>query len=261
MLRPEAQQALTDLIQEYGKSIVRMPSSCQMYMTVKLAEFPEEKDLFIKALRHGVPEQILATAGTADYQLKLVEMGRDLAKGCGIDSEEAAAVVTSWASALNRPIGYQRPALPTAGDPQDEKPDPATEKKVRLVMALIAGAGGFLGTAIGSGAAMVALVLTDEALDDGSGPPARVEPALRWLLIAVKVAIAGVAGGIGGFAGWLFGRGDQKPWAGFVAAFGAGFTLGAIFLSFSGSIVRVIGVAVGVFGASFTAAARGGYKH
>ncbi|MDB5307944.1 MAG: hypothetical protein JWO38_2146, partial [Gemmataceae bacterium] len=81
------------------------------------------------------------------------------------------------------------------------------------------------------------------------------------LVLVVKMGIAGVAGGVAAGLGWMWGKkGDNKPWAGFAAAFGAGVMMAVILLSFSSSLVRLVLVAGSVFGATFTTAARGGHR-
>ena len=264
-MRPEACQALAELIQEYGKSIIRMPSSCQMYMAVKLANYPNELALLSDSLRRGIPEQILQHAGTDEYEAQLARLGEEFASARGIDRAAAAETVTAWANALNRPPGY-RPA--TATDrvyPDEHKPDPATEKTAQFLMALITGAGGFLGTALGAGLAGLAMLITDVAVADPRaaaqmGEARPVAHAAIAVAILIKMGIAGCASGVAASLGWLWGKGDAKPWAGFAAAFGSGFSLALIFLSFSNSLIRMAIIAGSVFGASFTTAARGGFR-
>jgi len=264
-MRPEACQALTDLIQEYGKSIIRMPSSCQMCMAVKLANYSDELALLSDGLRQGIPEKILQHAGTDEYDNQLVRLGEEFAAARGIDPVVAAEAVTAWATALNRPPGYRREAVPDREYPDEHKPDPAKEKTARMLMAIIAGAGGFLGTALGAGLAGLAMLITDVAVDDPktAAQMGEARPALQAVIaiaILVKMGIAGCASGVAAFFGWLCGKGDAKPWAGFAASFGAGFSLALIFLSFSGSLIRIGIIAGSVFGASFTTAARGGFR-
>jgi hypothetical protein len=264
-MRPEACQALAELIQEYGKSIIRMPSSCQMYMAVKLANYNDELGLLSDSLRRGIPEQILQHAGSDEYEAQLARLGEEFAAARGLDRAIAAETVTAWATALNRPPGYRPAAVPDRLYPDEHKPDPAQDKTVKLLMALIAGAGGFLGTALGAGLAGMAMLITDAAVDDprtaaqlGEARP----PALAAIAVAIllKMGIAGCASGIAASLGWLWGKGDAKPWAGFAAAFGSGFSLALIFLSFSNSLIRMAIIAGAVFGASFTTAARGGFR-
>lgn len=260
-MRPEARQALAGLIRECGKSIVRMPSSCQLYLAARLADFPEERELLSQALRHGIPEQILQHAGTPDYEAKLHDLAHDLAAATGLEPDTAAEAVSAWADALDRPPGYQKPTVPNKVYPDEAKPDPVAEKSLRLVMAAIAGAGGFLGTALGAGLAAAAFVATDAAVDDPRATPVEAGAhGLAAVAILVKMLIAGTAGGLAAAAGWLCGKGDDKPWAGFAAAFGAGFTMALVLLSFRASLVRIAIVAGAVYGAAFTAASRGGHK-
>jgi hypothetical protein len=263
-MRPEACQALAELIQEYGKSIIRMPSSCQMYMAVKLANYGDELVLLSDSLRRGIPEQILQHAGTDEYEAQLARLGEEFAVSRWIDRVAATETVTAWATALNRPPGY-RPAVLDRVYPEELKPDPAAEKTARILMALITGAGGFLGTALGTGLAGLAMLITDVAVEDpraasqmGEAHP--VAHATIALGILIRMGIAGCASGIAASLGWLWGKGDAKPWAGFAAAFGTGFSLALIFLSFSNSLIRLAIIVGSVFGASFTTASRGGFR-
>jgi hypothetical protein len=155
--------------------------------------------------------------------------------------------------------------VPDRAYPDEHKPDPTKEKTAQIVMALIAGAGGFLGTALGAGLAALAMLITDAAVDDpraaaqmGEARPASF--AVVAFAILIKMGIAGCASGVAATLGWLWGKGDAKPWAGFAAAFGTGFGLALIFLSFSDSLIRMAIIAGSVFGASFTTAARGGFR-
>ena len=266
-MRPEASQALSDLIDQYGSSIIQMPSSCQLFLASKLAAYPEEKSVLSQALSRGVPGQILEHAGKAGYEQKLEGLARDLSTATGIDSKEASEAVTAWAHALNRPVGYERKVRPDRVYPEDLNPRPKSDAALKLVMTLIAAAGGFLGSAIGAGTLMGVMLFTDVVVDDAWGAEATqhlggAKPPIgvMVLALAIKMAIAGVAGGIAAAFGWYCGRGDDKPWAGFGAAFVTGFTVAAICMRFSMSIGSLVVVAGAVFGATFTAAARGGYK-
>src|SRR5262245_29661433 len=169
-MRPEAQKALAALIHEHGKAIVRMPSSCQMFMSLRLAPFPEERELLIQALRLGIPDRILAEAGTPDYEVKLAALAGDLAVATGVAPGEAQAAVLPWTEALDRHLDYKKqPEEDRLYPPEEAPPDPGKEQAVQVVMSLIAAAGGFLGTALGSGAVLIVLLITDAAVGDG-GP-------------------------------------------------------------------------------------------
>jgi hypothetical protein len=246
-LNPEASKALANLIQKYGESIIKMPSSCLIYMSAKLADYPDEKDLLADALRRGIPEQILQHAGDDDYESKLASMSQMLAKAARIDPEWAADVVTAWAEALNRPVGFQKKQIVDRVYPDAPRPESLGEK---AIMTLIVGFGGFLGTAIGAGLACSIILGTEVAVNFAA-----------WA-IGFKMLIAGLAGGIAAVLGWLMGGRSKSPWAGFAAAFGSGFTMAMILLSFTlrSPLFRIGIIAVSVFGATFVAAARGGHR-
>ncbi len=266
-MRPEASQALSDLIDQYGKSIIQMPSSCQLFLASKLAAYPDEKNLLSVALSRGVPDQILQHAGTAGYEQKLEVLARELSTATGISTQNASEAVTTWAHALNRPVGYQRKERPDRVYPEDLNPQPRSDGAIKLIMTMIAAAGGCLGSALGAGLVVGAMLFTDFAVDDAWGEEATqhlsaAKPKMSVMLVglAIKMGIAGIAGGIAAAAGWFCGRGDQRPWAGFGAAFATGFTTAAVCMRFMLSLGSLIVVAGAVFGATFTMASRGGYK-
>jgi hypothetical protein len=259
-MRPDARESLAGLIDEYGKSIVRTPTSCRLYLAARLAAFPGERDLLAAALGLGIPERILQHAGTDAYEAELAGMARELSDAAGAEPPEAAEAVTAWAEALHRPVGYQKPAVPDRVYPA-EGPDPAEERRVRRLMALIAAAGGFLGTALGAGAVVTVFAITDATV--GGPRILRFQPTdagARVLAVVVKVLVCGAAGGLAAAAGWAWGKGDERPWAGFAASFGAGLAMALLLLSYVWSAPRLLTVAGSVFGAAFTAASRGGYR-
>jgi F0F1-type ATP synthase membrane subunit c/vacuolar-type H+-ATPase subunit K len=266
-MRPEARQALSDLIDQYGKSIIQMPSSCQLFLASKLSAYPEEKNLLSTALSRGIPDQILQHAGTAGYEQKLEFLARDLATATGIGAQDASEAVTTWAQALNRPVGYQRTVRPDRVYPEDLNPPPKSDGAIKLIMTSIAAAGGCLGSALGAGLVMGAMLFTDFAVKESWGEEATqhlsgAKPQMSVILVglAIKMGLAGIAGGIAAAFGWFCGRGDQRPWAGFGAAFVTGFTTAAVCMRFTLSIGSLVVVAGAVFGATFTIASRGGYK-
>jgi hypothetical protein len=260
-ISPEARQALADLIRECGKSIVKMPSSGQLYITAKLGAYPDEKELFAEALRRGIPERILEHAGGDDYATKLDSMSRELAKARKIDQESAEGVVTAWAEALNRPVGYQKTAIPDRVYRDAPPSGPQKEKSVKLVMAAIAGAGGLLGAAIGAGLPGIIMLITELTVSDTHSHGHKIPLTVVAAAIAIKMGIAGVLSGFTAFFGWVMGGGDERPWAGFAAAFGSGFSMALILLSCVLGPIGMVIIAACVFGATFTASSRGGHKY
>jgi hypothetical protein len=240
-----------------------------MYMAAKLARYPDELALLTESLRRGIPEQILQHAGTDEYEAELARLGAEFAKARGIDRSVAAETVTAWVIALNRPVGYQPAPVPDRVYPDSF--DPSREKTAKILMTLIVGLGGFLGCALGTLFMIgvnVYLVGVDVELFDkkvteriniGENITSR---AAITAVILVRMGIAGSLGGVVAVLGWLWGRGDTKPWAGFAAAFGSGFGMSALTLSYFRFAVlfRLAIVAVSVFGATFTTAARGGIR-
>src|SRR5580704_4728576 len=126
-IRPNACRALADIIRENGKSIIKMPSSGQLYISSRLAKYPEERDLFKEALRLGIPGRILEHARSDEYETKLAEMSQEIVESKGVDPETAEDVVTAWAEALNRPVGDPKKAAPDRVYQDEPSPFPQKE--------------------------------------------------------------------------------------------------------------------------------------
>ena len=229
-------------------------------MSAKLAAYPDEKELLIDALRRGIPDRILEHAGSDDYAEKLASMSQEIAQARGIDPEAATGVVSTWSEALNRPVGYQKRVVPDRVYPEEAKLSPVKEQTLKLIMLIIAGAGGFLGTALGAGAANLIMLATNVAVEGTQASGGHRGVTMVVWAIAIKMGIAGLVGGVGAVVGWVMGRGDERPWAGFATAFGSGFTSALILVSFGLSLIRMVEIGAAVFGATFTIAYRGGYK-
>ena len=260
-LRPEAFDALTGMLVSCGKTVFRMPSSCEMYLRQYLEEFPDERNLLSEALRRGIPDQIMQNARRDDYREFLATAATKLAREAGMAQPAAKWAVDAWAAALNRPPGYKPP--PPA-DKEDEAPPPKgiPEHHLRLIMAGICAVGGFLGGALGNGGGVLILFITDVAVDaEFDGKRLGMEDVAIAIVIGILMLIGGVVSGLASFGGWMFGRGNDKPWAGFGATFGAAFGTACLAFFFLGPGFLTAGLqAVAAFGAAFTTAARGGNR-
>jgi hypothetical protein len=265
-IRIGAFRAFDRMIREVGKSVYRMPASCEMFLRQYLGRYSDERELLAAALRRGVPDRILQHSRADGYDELLDEVTADLSRSAGVDVRQAKWAVEAWATVLGRPPGYRpgpvvaRPIAPPPGF-EDPKP-PISERGLRLIMAGIAAVGGFVGGAIGNGGAYLVIALTGIAVDaefDHKAPGAS-EFALL-LIVLLLMMMGGLAGAVGAFGGWLFGRGDAKPWAGAKAACGAAFGISCLlFLCVGPGLVTAMAQLFAAFGAAFTAASRGGYE-
>jgi hypothetical protein len=264
-LNPDAFHPLEALVKDCGKTVFRMPTSCELYLRQYLADFPAERAALTTALKHQVPSQVLEAAERAGYVEELQAVAADLARAAQMSDDVARWAVLAWATALNRPPGYVPPTLSAkreAAKTVEHKPPPPS-RLARAVMAAVPGAGGFLGGLFGNhvgelvvqiaGAAAKARIHNRGNLDPAS------EAAIVWAVLLML--LGGVTGGVGGFTGWLHGRGDHRPWAGFAAACGGAFGAGCVGYLLAGAGGWTATIILGAaFGSAFTTATRGGYK-
>lgn len=258
----EAWEKFDQMVQDCGKTIFRMPTSCEIYLKQYLRSYPEERRLISEALKLGIPDQILQTAGDGDYANFLTESAHRVAEAAGVDEGYGRWAVDAWATALNRPVGYKAPKVELRPKvPEKEKPA-VSDTTLRRIMACIAGFGGFMGGAVGNGGAVLVLLVTDVAVDNKFyGKEVGNHEIAGILVLLFLMFMGGVFSGLGAFAGWLFGRGDQRPWAGASAAFGSAFGTACVCFFVTGpGLSCAIAMTISSFGASFGMAARGGYK-
>lgn len=257
-----ARDALHRVIQNYGPSIGLTPRSCEMFVRQETADFPQESNLLVAGLRHGVTESLLQYRPTDPWDPVAGELQQRLYKQAGLSPEEGEWVVDAWARALGR--------HPEAAAVADEV-RPIVEPSVKTVsagtidaaMTLIVTAGGGLGGALGSMLVPGILLVTSAATAMphteylGRGTE-------KWLVVAIALLIYAVIGGTGGAIGaalgWRYGKGDTRPWTGFSAAFGAAFTSSALAGWFCGIFGWFFGSLFGAFGAATTCARRSGWN-
>lgn len=295
-LNPDAWTAFRQMMKECGKTVHRMPSSCELFLRQHLAGFDTERDLLTAALRRGVPDQVSQHTARDGYDEFLDGLAGSLATSAKVGRAEAKWAVEAWATALGKPPGYVA-AVPVARaigpDPRESQPA-VTDNTLKWVMASITAAGGFLGAALGTIITSAALWVSFSAVDasfaesnraiesemaavdegelgtesDGDFNPGSDAPAERvpvitdavfFLVLAIAGLVNGVIGGLGAGLGWLFGRGNERPWSGFAAAFGAAFGAGVVVSAFRIPFAA-IGPGVAAFGAAFAAASRGGNR-
>ena len=260
-LRPEAYDIFSAMLVSCGKTVFRMPSSCEMYLRQHLAEYPDERRLLSEALQRDLPDQIMKNARRDDYREFLATAATELARTAGIPHPSAKWAVESWAAALGRPPGY-KPPPPVATVVEAPPVKGISELNLRLIMAGICAVGGFLGGALGNGGGLLILFVTDVAVEaEFNDKKMGMEDVAIAVVIGIVMLIGGVCSGIASFGGWMFGRGNDKPWAGFGAAFGAAFGTACLVFFFFGPGLLTAGIqAFAAFGASFTMATRGGNR-
>ena len=260
--RPDARRAFRAMIKSAGTTLHLMPTSCELYVRQHLGPFEPERLALVEALRRGVPGRIAKHAG-GNYDDFLKGEADSLAKAAGLTPGAAWGAVECWALGVGRPAGSS-PSRPVARSLEIDEPKPTgPSDSVRLVMNLIATAGGFTGGFLGNGVAFLTLLggflAVDASGPDGKGPG--TEHAVALLAIVIGMLIGGVAGAIGSGLGWLMGRGDEKPWAGFAAGAGAAFGAGLIMSAIRGAgLVTAIAIMIAAFGATYKAASSGGYR-
>ncbi|HET6572368.1 MAG TPA: hypothetical protein VFG68_02110 [Fimbriiglobus sp.] len=257
-ISPDAYPAFKQMLRACGKTAFRMPSSCELFLRQYLSHHPTELGLLTAALRRGVPEKIAAHNGRDGYDELLDAATALLAQEAGVGRPLATWAVEAWATGLGRPPGYAAPPV-TPGvvepPPGFDKPQ-VSDRSVRRVMAGVAAAGGAFGGLLGNGSGMLVLLFTDRRL--GTQYSSETEEVVLYVVAAVLALVGGVCGGVGAFAGWMFGRGDEWPWGGFVAACGAAFGTGCLLFFCAGpGLITAVAMGFSAFGAAFTTASRG----
>lgn len=241
------------VVAQAGATVYRMPTSCDFLLKRHLAAFPRERELLSLALHRGVPEA--AAKRGADH----AQLAGDLAAAAGTPADEALWAVNAWAAT----VGPSPLAAPKVKAKQMSDAVVVGATAERGIMTAIAAVGGLLGGGVGNGSLLLLMSLFDggsvqyRVTRDGVTGPA-MDGGLS-ILIALSMGTGALLGAAGAALGWWMGRGNERPWAGFAAAWGAGMGTGSLFLFITGPgpiTAAIIGVAT--FGATYTAAARGG---
>jgi hypothetical protein len=260
-LNADAWFAFKKMVRTCGKTVFRMPSSCEMYLRQHLARFPAERDLLLASLRQDVPNCVMEHDGRDGYDEFLTATIQSFCASGEYDPAEAKWAVEAWATALGRPPGYQAP--PPVARAIAPPPQAISEAAVGWIMKLIVAAGGFLGGLLGNGAAILFFLVAGVAVDSHYSHDATVgqtQVAIAILMI-VSMLMGGVLCGLGALAGWSMGKGDERPWSGFAAACGAAFSTGCFLFFVRGpGLSAAIGMAVATWGATFATASRGGRR-
>jgi hypothetical protein len=232
-----------------------MTTMCEFQIKQALADFPEERTALVEALKRGVPDQIVAAAGKDGYDQFLKAAGEKFAAASGLPNGVWA--VERWAEALGKGQGYVAPP-PVAPVVKSSAKLRAERDAVDQVATLIVTAGGGLGGFLGCGGVHLFLHL----VFTGDAKTADGKAALfgGTLVILFFMCIGIVPGALAALGGWKFGRGSGNPWPATVAAFGAAFGMGTL-ISFVPclALFTPVVIAFAVFGATFSAATRGGF--
>lgn len=271
--REKARRLFFELIKDCGTDLIRMPSSCRIYLNRYLAHHPDEADLLAAVLLAGVPNRLLAYEATSGYTDFLNAQIEEFVQTSHLTPPDAKWAVDTWATALGRPRGFKY--VPPVVDPAEFYPDPEKDKKydnfVKAAMLFIVAAGGFFGTfmavalmpviawafevqVIAQGGMMFGGDLLEEQRDNQLG---------IFLIAFVAAAGFGVVGAAAAIMGWLFAGGEEEPWATAAVASGTAFTsvfacIFALFLCCVPPLFFPFIHIFCVFGATYKSAARGG---
>jgi hypothetical protein len=262
-MSPEAEAAVAEFAADCGTDSHQMQNSCETFLQRYLRDFPAEQELLIAALRVGVPKRIAAVEDFTNYDDFLSDLATKFEKAVHTDTEAAKWTVGAWAYVLGRPAGYAGPEqLENDGKVYHDPTPNKYEGAVQAVMAMIVVAGGFLGSALGVGLPPLVMLAVDYEVDRAHGllNPGDGGITLAMVLFFLMIMFAaGVVGALGALAGWMVGKGDDRPWTGFGVAFGTGFTTGLLLLFFFSIVIKPFVLFGTLFGAVYKCAARGGH--
>lgn len=268
--REKAERLFFELIRDCGTDLVRMPSSCRVYLTRYLANYPDEADLLMGAINRGIPTRMLQHEAKRGYSDFLDDEIRRFARAEKVDWADAKWAVDNWAKAVGRPRGFKHVAPVIA--PEELYPDPEQDKKyenfVKAAMIFIVGAGGFFGTFM----AIVLIPIFMWALEGSlvamtgglaGGMMEESDDAAIFLVAFIAAGGFGLVGAAAAIVAWIFAGGDEEPWATASVASGAAFT--TVFICLGITMMCCIPplflpfVHIGcVFIATYKSAARGG---
>ncbi len=257
-LSADAWPALQALVAESGATVYHMPTSCDFLLKRHLAAFPKERELLSLALNRGVASEV------AKRGADLARLADDFAAATGTPPPEARWAIDAWAAA----VGPSPVVAPVAKARRLSDAVAVGAVAERRIMAGIAALGGLLGGGVGNGALLYLLGFADGAQVkyrvqrdgvQGAWSDGNAAPLVMALMVAFSVGLGALFGAAGAALGWWMGRGNERPWAGFAAAWGAGMGTGSLFLFITGpGPITAILIGVATFGATYTAAARGG---
>ncbi|QEL21089.1 EscU/YscU/HrcU family type III secretion system export apparatus switch protein [Limnoglobus roseus] len=267
--REKARRLFFELIKDCGADVIRMPSSCRVYLGRYLANHPDEADLLVAVLQDGIPGRLMAYEAVGYTDFLKAQTEEFAAKH---SPEDARWAVDTWAMALGRPRGFRYVAPDI--DPADLYPDPERDKQhdnfVKAAMLFIVGLGGFFGTFMA--VALIPIIMWSfefrlATINGGMVDHMMEQEAANdyaiFLVAFIAAAGFGIVGAAGAVTGWLFAGGEEEPWATSAVASGTAFTcvffcLFGMFMCCLPPLVFPIIHIVCVFGATYKSAARGG---
>jgi hypothetical protein len=272
--RAKATQIFFELIKDCGPDLIRMPSSCVVYLSRYLANYPDEADLLALVVRAKIPTILLQHEKKHGYAELYDHVLKEFAQNERLAWEDAKWAVETWAQAIGRPRGfkYRKPKLTR----EDLYPDPDAGKKydnfVKAAMIFIVGLGGFFGTFMA--VALVPLVLwamegglvaltgglAGGLMDDEAGD----SDAAMFLIAFIVAAGFGIVGAAAAVVAWIFAGGEERPWDTAAVASGTAFftVFVCLFLTMMCCIPPLFLPFVHiccVFSATYKSAARGGH--
>lgn len=229
--REKAERLFYELLRDCGTDLVRMPSSCRVYLSRYLANFPDEADLLMGVIQRGIPGRLLQHEAKRGYSDFLDEEIRRFVKSEKVQWADAKWAVETWAKGVGRPRGFKHVASTV---PVEELyPDPERDKKyenfVKAAMIFIVGAGGFFGTFMAVALIpifMWALEGSLVALTAGAagGMMEESDDLAIFLVAFIAAGGFGLVGAAAAIVAWIFAGGDEEPWATASVASGTAFT-------------------------------------
>lgn len=253
--RPAARATFLAFVKENGKTVYKMATMCEFQIKQKLADFPEEQKALVEALKRGVPDQIVAAAGKDGYDHFLKTTGEKFAASTGLPNGLWA--VERWAEALGMKPGYVAPP-PVAPVVRTSEKVLAERDAIERIGTLIVTAGGGLGGFLGCGGVHLFLHLVFTG--DAKTAEGKTGLFVGTLVILFFMCIGIIPGALAALFGWKFGRGSGNPWPATIAALGTAFGMGTLVSFTCIGIFTPIVIAFTVFGATFSAASRGGFE-
>jgi hypothetical protein len=269
--RDRAEHLFFELLRDCGPDLVRMPSSCRVYLSRYLANHPEDADLLMAVVKRGTPTRLLQHESPRGYDALLDEEIRRFAKSQKIEWYDAKWAVECWAKGVGRPRGF-RPKKPQAVSPAMLVDDLDEKSKydnfVKAAMIFIVGFGGFFGTFVAIALIpifMWALEGTLVSLTAGFGGAIMDDSDDTAVFLVAFLAAGGfgLVGAAAAIVAWIFAGGEEEPWATASVASGTAFT--TVFICLGITMMCCIPplflpfVHIGcVFMATYKSAARGG---
>ena len=193
-MNDQARKKLCDFIANYGPNICSTPGTCKMVLGEQCADYPTERDLFLRSLDRGAVTGVMKgpVGGPWDDLITTVA-------GSSVAPADARWAVESWAIAL----GKHPDVAPPPPEPVISLNAPPEATKTGAVRAasstMLVGIGGAMGGAFTSMTLMmVAVILAVKAPPLDFGVPV----GLAIILILLVGAVGGVISGIGGALGW-----------------------------------------------------------